>query len=308
MRAPRRERVVAKRIGPSVKYETYGAELQIPITRLKVPVRKITRREALGIGVAGLASIGIYQFGGADRIKVEHHELRLPRWDANGLKIALLTDPHMDSPSKYERAIHALELAVEQKPDVIILGGDYVSEGSQTALTLAIRGLKRMATSSIPTYGVLGNHDYWAGDAVTTVRQLQTALEGPRSKLLRNECVEFEGVTIAGVDDGLVCRDRHDFLKPANDKNVVCVFHEPDYVTRIDPRASLMVAGHSHGGQVCLPFGKPLHTPKGARKYIGGFYSLEPVPLYVSRGVGTIGPDKRIFCPPEVTILTLNSI
>jgi predicted MPP superfamily phosphohydrolase len=84
------------------------------------------------------------------------------------------------------------------------------------------------------------------------------------------------------------------------------MLHEPDYVDDVTPaECSLQVSGHSHGGQMCLPFGRPLSLPRGARKYFGGFYPDAKVPLYVSRGVGTIGVDLRFFCPPEVTVLTL---
>lgn len=270
-------------------------------------VRKITRREALGIGVAGIASVGIFQFGSADRVKVEHRELRLPRWNADGMKVALITDLHMDSPHKRDRAIRAWELAVRERPDLILLGGDYVSDHSSSALDLACEGLTTIAGGSTPTYGVLGNHDYWVGDPPKTIARLAKSLSSRSSRLLRNEAVEFNGITIAGIDDGLMAMDRHDFLTVSRDKNVLCLFHEPDFVDRVDARASLMLAGHSHGGQICMPFGKPLHTPLGARIYIDGFYDRESVPLYVSRGVGTIGPDRRLFCPPEVTIMTLMS-
>lgn len=270
-------------------------------------MRKITRREALGIGVAGIASAGFYQFGSASRIKLEHHTLQLPRWSADGFRIGLMTDLHIDSESKYRRAIEAWNMAVRERPDVIVLGGDYVSEPTATAHALTTKALAHFSRDSIPTYGILGNHDYWAGSSGESIPMLQNSLESAHSTLLRNEIVDIGGVTICGIDDGLVNRDRHDVLGPSHDKNVVCVFHEPDFVDRIDPRASVMLAGHSHGGQVCLPFGKPLHTPRGARTYIAGWYDLDPVPLFVSRGVGTIGPDRRLFCPPEVTILTLQS-
>ncbi|MBV6457347.1 MAG: putative protein YpbG [Fimbriimonadaceae bacterium] len=268
-------------------------------------MRKITRREAFGLGIAGVASVACYQFGSADRIRVERHELRVPRWSADGFKVALLTDLHVDSAVKYERAIEAWQLAFSERPDAILLGGDFISDSSPVARSLTEKTLRLCASTSTPTYGVLGNHDYWAGIASETIPMLAAALASNRSGLLRNETVEIDGVTICGIDDGLVDRDRHDRLSPSNDRNVICLFHEPDFVDRIDSRASIMLAGHSHGGQICLPFGLPLHMPKGARTYIAGFYDLDPVPLYVSRGIGTIGPDRRLFCPPEVTILTL---
>jgi predicted MPP superfamily phosphohydrolase len=76
-------------------------------------------------------------------------------------------------------------------------------------------------------------------------------------------------------------------------------------VERLETKSSLVVSGHSHGGQVCLPFGIALYTPYGARKYIAGYYAEARTPLFVSRGVG-VNRGIRYNCPPEVNILTLN--
>jgi len=126
-------------------------------------------------------------------------------------------------------------------------------------------------------------------------------------RILRNETLDVDGVSIAGIDDGLFRRDRHDFLEPTQDRNVVALFHEPDFVDRVDQRASLMISGHTHGGQVCWPWGRAVHLPNGGRAFQRGFFEETKVPLYVSRGVGTIGPDFRFFAPPEVSILSLTS-
>lgn len=90
-------------------------------------------------------------------------------------------------------------------------------------------------------------------------------------------------------------------------KNCLAVLHEPDYVEEMPGHVSLQISGHTHGGQVCLPFGYAMHTPKGGRRYIAGYFPHANVPLYVTRGVGTVGIDYRLFCRPEVTILTLRS-
>ncbi len=89
--------------------------------------------------------------------------------------------------------------------------------------------------------------------------------------------------------------------------SLLVLFHEPDYVKITPTNVSLQLSGHSHGGQICLPGGRPLHTPYGANTYYAGYYANAPVPLFVTRGVGTIGPKLRLFCPPEVTILTLRT-
>jgi predicted MPP superfamily phosphohydrolase len=120
--------------------------------------------------------------------------------------------------------------------------------------------------------------------------------------------VEVNGVTIAGIDDAIANRQRYDFLTGGNhSKSLVALFHEPDFVDEVPKHISLQLSGHSHGGQICLPGGFSVHSPFGARKYVAGFYPNARVPLYVTRGIGTTGPDLRTFCRPEVSILTLES-
>ncbi|MBS1723335.1 MAG: metallophosphoesterase [Armatimonadetes bacterium] len=267
---------------------------------------KVTRRKVLGWCAAGCVGLGMSQFDNRNDLRIERSQLKLPRWDADGFTAAFLSDMHTDSRQQGERAAHAARMAIQEKPDVILVGGDFVSSMSPMALPLALSFVDVLMESKIPCYAVLGNHDYWVKETPRVIRELSSKLQTKRSRLLRNETVEVSGVTIAGVDDGIAGRDRHDFLARHHDKNTLLMFHEPDFVVRVDKRASLMLAGHSHGGQMCLPFGISLHTPRGAKKYIKGFYDHAKVPLYVSRGIGTVGPDRRVFCPPEVSILTLS--
>lgn len=271
------------------------------------PRIKITRRRAIAVLGAGAVGLGLSQLGDRDDIQVERRTLRLPRWDADGFKIALITDLHMDSKSKGDRAVRAATLASLEKPDVVLIGGDIVSTSKPDGIEQCHRALHAILALGIPTVGVLGNHEYQTKGPAEIIAGLTKVFGDHKMPLLRNETYSLDGVTVCGIDDGIAGRDRHDFLTPVQSKNVVTLFHEPDYVDRVDTKASLMLAGHSHGGQMCLPFGVALATPRGARKYIKGYYASTPVPLYVSRGVGTVGPSVRTFCPPEVTILTLQS-
>lgn len=267
---------------------------------------KLSRRRfllgSLGAGIA-TAGVGAYQYGQADRLSVERNTLKLPRWDANGFKIGFISDFHLTTQRSVDRTLAALQLCEQEKPDVIALGGDYTHGHYRSSLKHVEALLDGIEAVQIPVVGILGNHDYWWVDPAKLVSTL-----GNRSlRLLRNQSTEIGGVTIHGIDDAIAGRDRHDNLGFNHDKNSVCLFHEPDMVRDIDSRFSLMLAGHSHGGQICMPFGIPVHTPFGARTYIKGFYPDARIPLYVTRGVGTIGVDRRAFCPPEVSILTLES-
>ncbi len=257
---------------------------------------KVTRRAVLGAIGLGAAGVAVAQVGCRDDLRVERHTLRLPRWTADGFRVALLTDLHMDSPTKARRAVEAARLAAAERPDVLLIGGDLVSFSQPRVAQGAVKALDEILDLGLPTYAVLGNHEYWSDDPASLVRQLTEVFRRPRCGLLRNETAEVGGVVVYGVDDGLVGRDRHGHRQ---DRNVLTLFHEPDFVDRIDPKASLMLAGHSHGGQVCLPFGVPLQRVPGAKRYVSGFYGLARVPVYVSRGIGTVGPTSGCSAHPR---------
>lgn len=277
----------------------------MPSRKTRKDPRSLSRRRLLrtavygGIGVTALA-----QWTEANRLKIERQTLRLPKWKADGLRVALLTDLHTNDSHETERAIEAVGLASEEKPDVMLFGGDFLNTEGEAALRGVKRVLDAVDETRLKAFAVLGNHDYW----VPTTSKLIELFRDRRTRLLRNEFVRFADATIWGIDDGIAGRDRHLLEhKHRDDPSLLALFHEPDFVSRVHSNVGIMLAGHSHGGQMCLPFGIPLHTPRGARTYIAGFYSDAPVPLYVSRGIGTVGPKMRLFCPPEVSILTLNS-
>jgi predicted MPP superfamily phosphohydrolase len=158
--------------------------------------------------------------------------------------------------------------------------------------------------AACPVVAIMGNHDYWS----TVPRKVVEAFRESKVKMLLNQTFELDGVTIAGLDDAIQRAQSYEFFPAGTvSKSLIALFHEPDFVKDMPKHVSLQISGHSHGGQVCLPFGKSMYTPYGARKYVAGFYPDARVPLFVSRGVGTTGPDYRLFCAPEVSVLTLRS-
>lgn len=266
---------------------------------------RISRRKAIGLLGASVTGVGIGQIGDRDDIRTEHVNLHLQNWSADGVKVVLLTDLHMDSASKAARAVRATEIALSHNPDLLLIGGDIVSTSHPDGLAECYGALDAILDTRVPVCAVLGNHEYQTRNPAQIISDLTVRFKKHGKSLLHNEVAEVQGVIVNGIDDGLAHRDKHDRLKDKHDKNVITLFHEPDFVSRIDKRSSLMLSGHSHGGQVCLPFGVSLLTPNGALKYIKGYYPFADVPLYVSRGIGTVGPSLRAFCPPEVTVFRL---
>lgn len=265
---------------------------------------KLSRRDFLkSMGWGAAASVGVFGYGDqtSKQVEIVERDLSLPNWDSNGFRLGVLTDLHLDSGEATERGQATLREIIAKKPDAVVLVGDFLTSAAPQNLENVKQTLAILNDYQIPSFGVLGNHDYWAGYFPLVLG----SVTGSAMKLLRNETVEVGGVRICGVDDALMKKHRPDLVR--GNRNTVVLLHEPDYVEDLEPGPSLLVAGHSHGGQICMPGGTPLHTPKGARKFTSGFYGDQPIPVYVSRGVGTTGPNWRLFCPPEATILTLQS-
>jgi len=241
-------------------------------------------------------------FGSRD-IVVERRELKLPRWDAHGFRIALIADLHLRDSEAVERARTAAELAMAEKPDLIVNVGDFVSAWHPAQERYLWEALDPLRDAHCPCLAILGNHDY----GTDVPRLVQAALAKSPMTILVNRIVEVNGVTVAGMDDCLLGTPQWSILKARSvSHSFLSLVHEPDYADRNPSTVSLQLSGHSHGGQICLPGGLPIHTPYGARRFIAGYYPDGDVPVYVSRGIGTSGPKWRLFCPPELTILTLN--
>ena len=222
-----------------------------------------------------------------------------------GYKIALIADNHIRDTETISLTHRALTWAIEQEPDIIAFAGDtvaYWKDGVEEMLTLA---LEPMLDFEGPAVAVPGNHDYFGG----TPEWLRPIFDQYGIQLLRNESKLIDGVNWIAVDsanegmaDPYSAILQADFAYPA-----VVLWHEPDMVEQLPAGPDLMLAGHSHGGQFITPWGFAPGTSRNGRKYIRGWYPDAPVPIYVSRGLGTTGPPTRLFCPPEVTLLTVES-
>lgn len=268
-------------------------------------VRKPTRREVLlGLSGAavGIAATGAYQWTSPDRLSLERRTLAPPGWQVDGFRVALLADPHVNTPRDVARMVEAARLAVEEKPDLIVLAGDYVNYEHPRTIEYIQTSLEPLAEFDGPKIAILGNHDYW----IPRPREVMDALECHGVRLLRNDPLDIGDVVVAGFDDALTGHARFDFLSARHQgASTLGILHAPDFVSAVPEQINLVLAGHSHGGQVCLPFGIPMKLPYGGRRYVAGYYPKAPRPIYVSRGVGLSGPPYRAFCPPEVSILTI---
>jgi uncharacterized protein len=227
-----------------------------------------------------------------------------------GYKIVQLTDLHARSAvMNRQQLAKVARLANQQQPDLIALTGDYITRDAAKAeemLTNAFGILK----AKDGVFAIMGNHDRREDST-----PIERALQAGNVKLLNNAVysIDRQGslLNIAGVDD--VWLKRSDLPQtisklPQTGTNILLA-HEPDFgdVAAAYARFKLQLSGHSHGGQIVFPFA-PRVTPPLGQKYINGLYQLDGMQLYVSPGVGTVGPPKARFnCRPEISVIILHS-
>lgn len=245
-------------------------------------------------------------------LTIHKHPIRSPKIDPtfDHYKIVHFSDTHVG----FQYSISQLNDLVRQinaeKPDVICFTGDLIDNphtfNDFKEVTHALSNLK--ATHG--KYWVYGNHDH--GGYGT--EQIKNTMEDAQFTLLQNESASIQKenahIYIAGLDDAILGNPLvEDTLQHINDDAFVCLLaHEPDVADSVKNYAvDMQLSGHSHGGQIRLPFLGPLITPRMARKYVDGSYQFEnhSMKLFVSRGIGTTRLPFRFFCRPEFNVYTL---
>ncbi|HLK15348.1 MAG TPA: metallophosphoesterase [Fimbriimonadaceae bacterium] len=268
-------------------------------------IQPVSRRGFLrsaGLGALTAASAGALGTYSTRWLECNEYTFRLPRWTRKGFRVGFLSDTHLVDDNAVKVAREAVEYAIDAKPDVIVFGGDFVESSRGGSLGRMEDAFAPIRSCIIPCVAVLGNHDYAASHPERVVAKVRDL----GFELLRNEHHDVDGVTVFGLDCMTFNRtDPAKLVELDARQDVLVVLHEPDGVDFVPDFASLMLAGHSHGGQICLPAGIPITTPSLARKFKKGYYADAPVPLFVSRGVGETGVRLRLFCRPEASILHL---
>jgi len=242
----------------------------------------------------------------ATRVREVRHALDLRRAGRAPLKLAFVSDLHVGplTPPRLLDAAFAALAAYE--PDVLLLGGDYLTFEVTRAKAARIEAL----VASVPApvkLAVLGNHDLWTDNAV-----VEGALAAAGARVLVNESVALAGphddVAIVGLDEPWVGDpDPERAFADATAPVRIVLTHAPEGHWFVAGRgAQLMLCGHTHGGQIALPSGPVVvHGPVG-RKYPSGLHEVDGMRLYVSRGLGNVELPLRWNAPPEVALFTIS--
>ena len=284
---------------------------------------RLSRRDflkLLKIGAIDLALLaisgGIYSFlVEPGLVKVESVSLKLQRLTSGffGIRIAQISDIHMGGWMNAEHLQNVVDLVVAQKPDLLLLTGDFlIGHGFDEDSEQAVRDLITILTplaASFRSFAILGNHDYWTNPEV-----VRGILRSCNIMDLTNKVFTLtrgvEKLHLCGVDDVWEGDVRLDQVlgQITSDGAAILMAHEPDFadISATAGRFDLQVSGHSHGGQVVLPFVGPPILPYLGRKYPSGLYQVGNMYQYTSRGVGMERIPIRFNCLPEITLFTLS--
>jgi len=281
---------------------------------------RVAPRQARGAGgpprfdrrvlLKGLAGVGLGTMAGgaAHGFLYERHHIELTRKAfpvaglpeaLRGLRLGVLTDVHRSQTVSHEMVTTAVDLLMAERPDLILLGGDYVSWRDQRYVQPAADALARLSAPH-GVIAILGNHDDEREMPAALAAKGFTVLKDARTRLtIRGEAMDVAGVrfwTYKVVDIAHVLRGAV--------PHTLLLAHTPKRLFEAQQLAvPAVISGHTHGGQIVLPGIGAV----AAREFpvIAGLEQRQGTTIFVSRGVGTVYVPVRVNCPPEVAVLTL---
>ncbi len=285
------------------------------------------RHFLLRLGCAGAAlatgSVGYAWAVEPHRVQVTRHRLTVPglppRWQ--GVTIAHLTDLHRSRYVSAEYLAACVARTNALQPDLIMITGDYLTHARNARgravygeeltgeqLTADCAAILGKARARFGMFASLGNHDHWFNAAVVTRH-----LESVGIPVLRNahQPVRINGELLPVVGLGDLWTEGVDTERAfagVDAPFAIVLMHNPDTFEHWSrPGAHLILAGHTHGGQINLPLiGPPVVPSRYGAKYAHGLFRRGDTQMYVSRGIGAIYPPVRFNCRPEIALFTLH--
>ena len=274
--------------------------------------RRYTRLRGLVESAQSLAYAGgwparlLGQVPAASRVRVLRHTFPLlpPVEGRRPLRLAFISDLHLGPLTPMKLIDHAFARLQESEPDVLVMGGDYVSlevtEAMATQLAASVGAFRAPLKLA-----VLGNHDLW-----TRHELIERALADGGARVMLNESVRLpaphDDVVIVGLDDpwtGTVDPDKA-FAGITDAPVKLVLTHAPEAVPLVAGRGvGLLMCGHTHGGQVAAPWGPLLVEGHFGRRWPHGTHEIDGMQLFVSRGVGYSDLPVRSFAPSDVAII-----
>ena len=239
-------------------------------------------------------------------LDVEEVPIKIEKWDSNldNLKIAVVGDIHAGKPFFEDWRVKKIVDKINSlSPDIVLLVGDYVNGGwYQSSMNLEkLASLLSKIKAPLGVYAILGNHDYLKMINSTNIKLLENSnakVDTPKGSFY-----------ISGIADPLSADYSYSQALKGIGKNSPVIFlsHTPDVFREIPSEASIAFSGHTHGGQVKLPFIGALFSNTFAKdKLIEGEYRNGPKTIFVTRGLGTSRLPVRFLCTPVISLITLS--
>jgi predicted MPP superfamily phosphohydrolase len=239
--------------------------------------------------------------------------------EAEGLRVVQLSDLHISAISSASVLNRIVEMTNELHADLIVITGDFVSRrnsylplsGARIWARPVMEYAELMASALAGLHAhervlaVPGNHDLSAGkgDAITDV------LNKAGIDMLTNRNVRVRGFAVVGLDD--LRAGRPDYAKAfegvSSEEAQLVLSHNPRVISMLQNRNAMVLAGHTHAGQVHLPFTDYRRRPRDmeASPYFQGWYAAGKARLYIHSGLGSVHFPMRFRCPPEIAVFTL---
>jgi len=282
----------------------------------KRPVWAKRLRIALVLLLLAAVCLGIWSvFIEPNRLVIHAETIKIDSWpkELNGLHIAVVSDIHTGGPFIDEKKLNEIvEKTNALHPDLIVLLGDYMSgdswHGHRVEPQVTAAELRNLH-APLGVFSVLGNHDWWYDG-----EKVRVAFEQNGIRVLENDVAELnwqgKSFWLAGLGDFWTRPQRisETIGKTPPDATVIALTHNPDIFPNVPQRVPLLLAGHTHGGQVNIPFiGTPIVPSDYGPKYTAGQVMENGHHLFVTTGIGISILPLRFRVPPEIVLLTIVS-
>jgi predicted MPP superfamily phosphohydrolase len=248
-----------------------------------------------------------------NRLVVRQETINIQSWpiELSGLRIAVIADIHAGSAFIDEAKMQRIVAETNQmKPDLIVLLGDYMITSRFYKHPIppeTTAGILKDLSAPLGVYAVLGNHDGWF-----QAERVRAALEQNGLRVLNNEILQIKfregSFWLAGLADLWTGEQRigNTLAAIPKDSAIIAMTHNPDIFPTLPPSVSILLAGHTHGGQVNLPIiGRPIVPSKFGQRYAAGHVFENGHHLFVTTGIGTSILPVRFRVTPEIVILTI---
>ncbi len=229
--------------------------------------------------------------------------------DYNGLKIAHLSDIHYGNKSVTKKDLEKIVKQINSlKPDIIVLTGDLLDDSINDKQYNDLVEVLSKLEATINKYAIDGNHDYSYKKWSSLIEDCDFVNLNDTYDVIYNN--SYDSIFIAGISNNTYTtkniKDKSEVIldylnsEEYNSTYSILLMHEPDYIDDIDySKFDIVMAGHSHNGQVRIPIFGAIILPDGSKKYYKEHYTLDNTDLYISSGIGTSTLPIRLFDKPS---------